>query len=36
MKIADMESRLESARLLTFKAAVLKDNKKPFTKVITF
>lgn len=32
MKIADMESRLESARLLTFKAAVLKDNKKPFTK----
>lgn len=28
-----METRLESARLLTFKAAVLKDNKKPFTKV---
>ncbi|CAF0820562.1 unnamed protein product [Brachionus calyciflorus] len=32
MKIADMETRLESARLLTYKAAVLKDNKKPFTK----
>ncbi|RNA08981.1 short-chain specific acyl- mitochondrial [Brachionus plicatilis] len=32
MKIADMETRLESARLLTFKAAVLKDNKMPFTK----
>jgi butyryl-CoA dehydrogenase len=34
MKIADMETRLESARLLTYKAAVLKDEKKPYTKVI--
>jgi hypothetical protein len=33
MKIADMEVRLESARLLTYKAAVLKDNKKTYTKV---
>ena len=33
MKIADMEMRLESARLLTHKAALLKDNKKPYTKV---
>ena len=32
MKIADMETRLESARLLTYKAASLKDNKKPYTK----
>jgi butyryl-CoA dehydrogenase len=27
-----MECRLESARLLTYKAAALKDNKKSFTK----
>ena len=33
MKIADMEVRLESARLLTFKAAALKDAGKPFSKV---
>lgn len=33
MKIADMESRLESARLLTYKAASLKDANKQFTKV---
>jgi butyryl-CoA dehydrogenase len=33
IKLADMETRLEQARLMTFKAAVLKDNKKPFTKV---
>ena len=32
MKLADMETRLESARLLTWKAAMLKDNKQPFTK----
>lgn len=32
IKIADMETRLESARLLNFKAASLKDNKKNFTK----
>ena len=32
MKLADMEMRLESARLLTLKAASLKDNHKPFTK----
>ena len=28
-----MEVLLESVRLLNYKAAVLKDNKKPFTKV---
>lgn len=28
-----MESRLESARLLTYKAAALKDKKLPYTKV---
>jgi butyryl-CoA dehydrogenase len=32
MKLTDMEMRLESARLLTFKAAALKDAGKPFTK----
>jgi butyryl-CoA dehydrogenase len=32
MKIADMEVRLESARLLNYKAACLKDNGKPYTK----
>lgn len=32
MKIADMEMRLESARLLNYKAACLKDNNKPYTK----
>ncbi|XP_069683427.1 short-chain specific acyl-CoA dehydrogenase, mitochondrial [Periplaneta americana] len=31
-KIADMALRLESARLLTWRAAVLKDSNKPFTK----
>lgn len=31
-KIADMSLRLESARLLTWRAAWLKDNDKPFTK----
>ena len=31
-KIADMECRLESARLLNYKAAALKDAKKPFSK----
>uniref|UniRef100_A0A182JK17 Cytosol aminopeptidase n=1 Tax=Anopheles atroparvus TaxID=41427 RepID=A0A182JK17_ANOAO len=31
-KIADMATQLESARLLTWRAAWLKDNKKPFTK----
>ena len=36
MKIADMETRLESARLLTYKAAVLKDNGKPYSKVRIF
>lgn len=34
MKIADMEVRLESARLLTYKAAALKDSKRPYTKVL--
>lgn len=31
-KFADMSLRLESARLLTYRAAILKDQKKPFTK----
>lgn len=31
-KIAKMALRIESARLLTWRAAWLKDNKKPFTK----
>ncbi|XP_046682339.1 short-chain specific acyl-CoA dehydrogenase, mitochondrial isoform X1 [Homalodisca vitripennis] len=31
-KIANMAMRLEAARLLTWRAAFLKDNKKPFTK----
>ncbi|XP_053690522.1 short-chain specific acyl-CoA dehydrogenase, mitochondrial-like [Sabethes cyaneus] len=31
-KIADMAVSLESARLLTWRSAWLKDNKKPFTK----
>ena len=34
MKHADMEVRLESARLLTWKAAMLKDRGEPFTKVL--
>jgi hypothetical protein len=32
-KLADMAVALESARLLTWRAAMLKDNKKPFIKV---
>lgn len=32
-KIADMALKLESSRLLTWRAAQLKDNKKPYTKV---
>lgn len=32
-KLADMALALESARLLTWRAAMLKDNKKPFIKV---
>lgn len=32
-KLADMELRLESARLLTWKAAVLKDAGQPYSKV---
>lgn len=31
-KLADMELRTESARLLTYKAALLKDAGKPYTK----
>lgn len=31
-KLADMAQAVESARLLTWRAAWLKDNKKPFTK----
>lgn len=34
MKLADMGMRLESARLLTWKAAMLKDAGLPYTKVI--
>lgn len=32
-KLADMAVALESARLLTWKAALLRDSKKPFIKV---
>lgn len=32
MKLADMEVKLESARLLTWKAAMLKDAGENFTK----
>lgn len=32
-KLADMALALESARLLTWRAAMLKDKKQPFTKV---
>lgn len=32
-KLADMEMRIQSARLLNYKAALLKDAGKPFTKV---
>ncbi|WAR02256.1 ACADS-like protein [Mya arenaria] len=31
-KLADMEVQIESSRLLTWKAAMLKDTKKPYTK----
>lgn len=31
-KLSDMALRLESARLLTWRAAWLKDNKQPYTK----
>lgn len=31
-KLADMALQLEAARLLTWRAAWLKDNKKPYTK----
>lgn len=31
-KLAEMATRLEAARLLTWRAAWLKDNKKPYTK----
>lgn len=31
-KLADMSLQLEAARLLTWRAAWLKDNKKPYTK----
>lgn len=31
-KLADMAVAIESARLLTWKASLLKDSKKPFTK----
>ena len=35
LKIADMASKLESARLLTWRAAYLKDTGKSYTKVRT-
>jgi len=35
-KIADMALRIESARLLTWRAAALKDSGKSFTKVLQF
>lgn len=35
-KLADMALAIESARLLTWKAALLRDAKKPFTKVSVF
>ena len=31
-KIADMEVKIESARMLNYKAACLKDNKQVLTK----
>ncbi len=34
MKLADMELKLESARLLTWKAAMLKDAGENYTKVL--
>ena len=34
MKLADMEVKLESARLLTWKAAMLKDAGENFIKVL--
>ncbi|XP_039298108.1 short-chain specific acyl-CoA dehydrogenase, mitochondrial-like [Nilaparvata lugens] len=34
-KIADMALKLESARLLTWRAAYLKDLKQPFSKIST-
>lgn len=36
MKLADMELRIESARLLMYKAAFLKDEHKPYTKVSNY
>jgi alkylation response protein AidB-like acyl-CoA dehydrogenase len=36
MKIADMALQIESARLLTWRAAALKDSEKPFSKVLHF
>lgn len=33
IKLADMAMRLESSRLLTWRAAYLKDQGKPYTKV---
>lgn len=32
-KLSDMAVQIESARLLTWKAAMLKDDKKPYSKV---
>ncbi|XP_061866352.1 short-chain specific acyl-CoA dehydrogenase, mitochondrial isoform X2 [Colius striatus] len=34
-KLADMAVALEAARLLTWRAAMLKDNGKPFTKLLS-
>jgi len=35
MKLADMEVKLQSARLLTWKAAMLKDAGENFIKVLS-
>ena len=33
VKLADMATKLESSRLLTWRAAYLKDQREPYTKV---
>ena len=34
MKLADMEVKIDAARLLTWQAAMLKDAGIPYTKVL--
>jgi butyryl-CoA dehydrogenase len=36
LKLADMALKLESSRLLTWRAAYLKDKKEPYTKARYF